>query len=297
MTGTERAPVTNGFAVNGDVSIWYDSHGGGPSPLLLLTGAASQAIQWEPAFYEPLVPHGHRVLRFDWRDIGLSTWRDFRSQPYTSGDLVDDVIAVLDEADVASAHLVGFSMGGLIAQLVAAHHPSRVRSLALLSAGFAGGPVIEDTPRARAAWGFLTGQRPRTPDETRAWLLAQWRLLIGPALPFDEEQWRHRINLWLARGYNPRCPHFKIPRHEQAMGVDLVARRALLSQVQVPTVVLHGDEDGMFTPGNATAIVETIPTATGIVLPGRGHDLFIDPGGEIVTHVLEHVAGVDRDRA
>jgi pimeloyl-ACP methyl ester carboxylesterase len=164
--GLTGGPSTLGVGHRDGIDLWYDVHGAGDSAVLLLAGAACQATQWEPAFFEPLVDIGHRVVRFDWRDTGLSTWGDFRSRPYTVDDLVDDAIAVLDDAGIASADFVGFSMGGLVAQGAAVHHPERVRSLALLAAGYYGGMLFEDTEQSRALGAFLMRPRPE-PDDSK----------------------------------------------------------------------------------------------------------------------------------
>jgi pimeloyl-ACP methyl ester carboxylesterase len=288
------APARLGVAHRGDVDLWYDVHGSGDTAVLLLAGAACKATQWEPAFFEPLIQLGYLVVRFDWRDTGLSTWADFRARPYTVDDLVDDAIAVLDEAGIASAHLVGFSMGGLVAQGAAVRHPERVRSLTLLAAGYYCGMLFEDTDRSRAVGAFFSRPRPE-PDELEDWLVEQWRTLAGSRFEFVDDDWHRRARSWLTRGYNPRCPHLKIPRHERRLADarQRPARRAeLLRQVRQPTLVLHGDDDGMFTPGNGEAIVATIPGARRVVLPGRGHDLFCDPTGEITSLIVEHLGDV-----
>jgi pimeloyl-ACP methyl ester carboxylesterase len=283
-----------GVAHRDDIDLWYDVHGSGDTTVLLLAGAACQATQWEPAFFEPLIELGHRVIRFDWRDTGLSTWADFRDRPYTVDDLVDDAIAVLDDAEIAAAHLVGFSMGGLIAQGAAVHHPERVRSLTLLASGYYGGMLFEDTDQSRALAAFFGRPRPG-PDELEDWLVEQWRTLAGSRFEFVDDDWQRRARAWLARGYNPRCPHLKIPGHEESLddpGQRPERRAELLRQVRRPTLVVHGDDDGMFTPGNGEAITATIPGARRVVVPGRGHDLFCDPTGEIVPLIVEHLCEV-----
>lgn len=185
------APATLGVAHRDDIDLWYDVHGSGDTTVLLLAGAACQATQWEPAFFEPLIELGHRVIRFDWRDTGLSTWADFRDRPYTVDDLVDDAIAVLDDAEIAAAHLVGFSMGGLIAQGAAVHHPERVRSLTLLASGYYGGMLFEDTDQSRALAAFFGRPRPG-PDELEDWLVEQWRTLAGSRFEFVDDDWQRR---------------------------------------------------------------------------------------------------------
>jgi pimeloyl-ACP methyl ester carboxylesterase len=281
------------------VEIWYDVTGVAGTPVVLLAGAASQAIQWEPPFIDPIVARGHRVVRFDWRDVGLSTWRSYREHPYTGADLAADMIAVIDDAGRTHpgfdrVHLVGFSMGGLVAQLVAGLHPERVRSLTTLSTGFAGQVVVDESPRYREVWEFLANERAAGPDDLESFLLRQWRLMSGCDIEFDEPAWRERIRAWVERGHNARCPHFAAPAYERTTGEwvgDPVARTEVVRRIACPTLVLHGDDDGMFAPGNAAAIAETVPHAEVHLLPGRGHDLFVEPLAPVHDLLLAHLEG------
>jgi pimeloyl-ACP methyl ester carboxylesterase len=274
--------------------IWFDVHGADGPPVVLLSGAALQAILWEPEWFAPLLDAGYRVVRIDWRDMGLSTWGDFRERPYRLADLARDVPAVLDAAGIEQAHVVGFSMGGIVAQLVAVLHPERLASLTTLAAGFAGGMRLMDTPKSEAVYGYLTGPRP-APDELASWLVGQWRIAAGRGFVFDEDEWEARVGRWMARGQNPRCPHMRIPAYEQRLADPAMASEAItaaLGAVAVPTLVVNGDDDGTFTPVNAELIAATVPGARHVVLPGRGHDLFCDPTGEITGLLLDHLAAI-----
>jgi pimeloyl-ACP methyl ester carboxylesterase len=288
-TASEFAYRT-GIAHHDGVELWYDVRGNAGPVVVLLPGAALQAILFEDAFVSSLVDAGYRVIRIDWRDIGRSTWGDFRERPYGLTALAGDVTAVLDAESVVSAAIVGFSMGGLVAQRLAVHHPTRVSSLAFLSSGFAGGVRMGDTPRGQEVLAYLMSKP--EPGALAPWLVGQWRLQMGRGLTIDEAEWVARVDLWMERGQNPRCPHLRIPTHERKTA-DPTADPARLTQaladVRVPTRVLHGDDDGMFTPGNGELIAEAIPGALLTMLPGRGHDLFLDPTGEIADMLLEHL--------
>ena len=278
---------------NGGFDLWYDRRGSGRSAVVLLSGATLQATLWESVFTAPMVESGHTVIRIDWRDVGLSSRGDFRSAPYTLADLADDVVAVLDGAGFAEAHVVGFSMGGLVAQHVAILDPTRVRSLTLLASGYLGGPIMGGTPRAEAVLRVLldrVGKAGIDPIEAE---VAYWRLISGSALTYDEDRWRRRITEWIERGHNPRCPHLRIPQHEQSLDswlADPEARAERVRRIDAPTLVVHGDDDGMFPPANGEALAADICHARLRVMEGRGHDLFLDPTGEISELVLEHVA-------
>ena len=115
---------------SGKLEIWSEDFGDAANPtVLLVMGAGAGAVHWEPYLYEPLVAAGYHVIRYDNRDIGLSTWVDYEKDPYTVADMAGDAIAVLDAFAIDRAHLIGASMGGMISQQVALDHPERLRSL------------------------------------------------------------------------------------------------------------------------------------------------------------------------
>lgn len=277
--------------------LWYERVGGSGPAVVLLAGATNQAILWEPSFVDPLVGAGYQVVTFDWRDVGLSTWRSFRETPYSSADLVDDVMSIIDDvgrehAGFDRVHLIGYSMGGAIAQLVAGLYPERVLSLTTLSGGYAPSIVRETTPRSEAVWGFLAGEKPGA-DDLDAYLLRQWRVMCGRGFVFDDDAWSARIASWLARGHNPRCPHFRIVDYDQSVEgwpSDKAERTAIVQRISAPTLVMHGDDDGMFTPGNANAIAAAIPHARLKMLAGRGHETFVEPLDEVHTEIMAHLA-------
>lgn len=268
---------------DGGIDIWFDVHGRDRPAVLLLMGAACQAVQWEPSFYQPIVDAGFVVIRFDYRDIGLSTWGDFRRDPYEFTDLVEDALAVADTVGHDRFHIVGFSMGGLVAQLLALAHPYRVISLSLLSSGFASAVEVPRSHRQAELYAYL-GQPTAASEEQVDRLLGQWRLLCGRGLQFDEGEWRSRLEIWVARGQNARCPHIKLG--PQVFGVD---RSDALADLRVPTMILHGDDDPMFPVEHGRALKATIPDSSMSVLRKRGHDLFLDPTREIVPRVIRHL--------
>jgi pimeloyl-ACP methyl ester carboxylesterase len=280
------------LARNGDVELWTDSHGDG-SAVVLLMGAGCQAIQWEASFTDPIVAAGHRVVRFDWRDVGLSSRVVGNGAPPSPLDFVADVVAVLDRHGLDDAHLVGFSMGAGYAQLVAALHPDRVRSLTAMSGPVVGVPVPH-TPTQEAAYRELCARPPE--DHLAAWMLAVNRRMAGPALAFDDAEWRHRIDGWLARGHNPRCCHLRIWRHHhQQRGpfADPDVCRAVLSRITAPTLALHGEDDPMLPAAGADVLAAIVGDGTAHRLAGRGHDLWLDPTGEITGRIVEHLRGAD----
>ena len=252
--------------------------------VVLLAGMAMQATAWEDAFMSPFLARGLRVLRFDWRDIGLSTWRSFREHPYRMDDLADDVVRVADAFGCERFHLLGFSMGGCVAQMTALSAPDRLRSLTLLSSGFASPIELTRSERGTAIFASYAKPRPTSDEEVIERQLEQWRLMAGRAADFDETEWRRRVDGWVQRGQNLSCPHLRLRDH--VFGVD---RTDALRRLAVPTLVLHGTDDPMFPHRHGEAIGANIPNARLELLEGRGHEVFTDPG--IARLATEHIAG------
>ena len=253
--------------------LWAERIGSDDHPaVLLLAGAAMQATTWEGPFLNPLLRVGRSVIRFDWRDIGLSTWLRFRDSPYTIVDLSADALAVLDVFSVQEADVVGFSMGGCIAQLIALASPERVRSLSLIASGYASMISIDRPERNRQLFDLMRQPVLDEPDEQVHRQVEQWLLLCGRSFPFDPDEWERRARSWIERGQNPSCPHVRLG--PQVFGVD---RSERLRRLATPTHVFHGDDDPMFPLPHGRAIADSIPGATIVIYPGRGHDLVVDP--------------------
>ena len=258
-----------------------------PRTALLLAGAAMQATTWERQFFSVLNERGVGVIRFDWRDIGQSTWRRFKEVPYSIGHLAEDVASVAEAFGRDTVHLVGFSMGGCVAQLTALAHPARIESLSLLSSGFASRIDVPRPERAGALFDLFSLPRPVDRDEHVRRLVDQWRVLCGRAFVFDEDAWRRRAEAWVDRGQNPSCPHIRLG--PQVFGVE---RAEELARLDVPTLVVHGTDDPMFPHVHGEAIARTIPAAKLTLLDGRGHDLHVDP--VVAELVADHIVSVTR---
>jgi pimeloyl-ACP methyl ester carboxylesterase len=252
--------------------LWAERLGPAKGPaVVLLAGAAMQATTWESPVIEPFLAAGRSAIRFDWRDIGRSSWLRFRDTPYTIDDLAADVLAILDGYEIDVADVVGFSMGGCVAQLVTLAAPGRVRSLTLLSSGYASRIEVDRGERGRQLFELLAQPMPEDAEGQIRRHLAQWRLLCGRSFDFDLSEWEHRVRSWIARGQNPSCPHMRLG--PQVLGVD---RADQLAQLETPTWVLHGDDDPMFPLPHGQAIADTLPNSRITVHEGRGHDLYLD---------------------
>jgi pimeloyl-ACP methyl ester carboxylesterase len=242
----------------GEVRLWWDQSGEGEPPLLLIQGLAYSADMWWQVL--PGLAEHRRVVRFDNRGIGRS---DLPDPPWTLEDFADDVVAVLDAAGAIDAHVFGVSMGGLIAQLVALRHPSRVRSLVLGATHPGGREAVRMAPAAAA---MLLDRTPRSPREA-----------VEASVPFIYAEGTSRDAIdadldtrirWLVRAKAYWSQLDAMRQHD-----GLLPR---LGEIRVPTLVLHGTVDGLVQPGNAKLLADAIPGARLEWIDGASHIFWTD---------------------
>ena len=252
--------------------------------VLLVMGLGMQLIAWPDAFVQGLVDAGYRVIRHDNRDIGLSqhfdhlgrpnlVWATIKHRmgwaikpPYTLRDMANDALGVLDALKVKQAHIVGVSMGGMIAQRVALAAPGRVLSLtSIMSSSGARG-----LPQARPeVVGALIG-RPKSTSvqDITDFYIKLFRLIGSPGFPVDEVLVRERIALGIRRSYHP------VGTSRQTMAIAGDAGRAdELKNIKAPTLVLHGKADALVPYANGEDTARRITGAKMIGIEGMGHDL------------------------
>ena len=263
------------------------------SAVLLIMGLGMQLVAWPPALVQALVDAGFRVIRVDNRDIGLSqkfdhlgkpnlVWASIKyklgltvKSPYSLHDMAADALAVLDGLQVDKAHVVGVSMGGMIAQRVALAAPARVLSLTSImsSSGARGLPQAE--PRVMR----VLLSRPASSDSASVinHYVRLFKVIGSPGFPLDDAELRERIALGVKRGFHPDG----VLRQMMAIVADS-RRAAELAVLRVPTLVVHGKADPLvpFACGEDTA--RRIPGASLVGIDGMGHDL---PSG-VVERVL-----------
>jgi pimeloyl-ACP methyl ester carboxylesterase len=268
------------------ITITYDEFGAkDAAPLLLIMGLGAQMTRWPPAFCEALAARGFRVIRFDNRDIGLSTHfveagipdlaavaaaaREGKPAPvpYDLSDMAADAAGLLDALGIARAHIVGASMGGMIAQLVAAEHPDKTLSLTSIMSN-TGNP---ETPRATPEAMAVLTNRPPHPSDEEAYLkhtVASARVTGSPAYPADEAVLRANALADVKRCYEPTG----FARQMAAVTAS-GDRRAKLKTITAPTVVVHGEADPLVPVEGGRDTAANIPGAELVVIPGMGHDL------------------------
>ena len=263
----------------GDVEIAYESFGSpGDTPLLLVMGLATQMLGWPDEFCRQLAGRGMHVVRFDNRDIGLSTHLDAAGAPdvgalvsgtgtaaYSLADMADDTAGLLDALGWDSAHVVGASMGGMIAQSLAIRHPQRVRSLTSIMSTT--GDRSVGSP-ADVALGVLFAPPATSRDEALQRAVDTYRVIGSPGFEFDEPALRERAGLSFDRAHDPAG----VARQLAAI-LTTDDRTPHLGEIAVPTLVVHGAQDTLVDISGGRATAAAIPGADLWVVEGMGHDL------------------------
>ena len=254
-------------------------------PIVLIMGLGMQLVAWPPLLVEGLVARGFRVVRFDNRDIGLSTRVtgtrpiDMRRTavkamlrlplrpPYTLEDMAGDTVGLMDALGIARAHVVGVSMGGMIGQVLASGWPQRVRSLcSVMSSSGALRFRFHVTQATRA----LLTPPPRDADETALLdhMERVWMLIGSPGMQPPREALRARLAASMRRAYNPAG----VARQMLAIMAS-GDRRRLLRRITAPTLVVHGERDPLVPIGAGRDTAANVPGAVFRPIPGMGHDL------------------------
>ncbi len=278
------------------IQIEYDTFGKSSSkPLLLIMGLAAQMIMWDEEFCEKLAAKGHYVIRFDNRDVGLSTKFDKAGvpdvmaaisasmqgekidAPYTIDDMADDSVGLLDALGIDKAHICGASMGGMIAQTIAFRHPARVLSVTSIMSSTG----ARDLPQAKPDVMMLLLAPPPVKREANIEHgVKVWRAISGPGFPFDEEYMRKKMALSYDRCFYP-----------QGVMRQLVAilahgdRTPALKSVTTPTLVIHGADDPLVPVECGKATAAAVPGANLLIIKGMGHSLPVEVWPQIIDAI------------
>jgi pimeloyl-ACP methyl ester carboxylesterase len=292
---------------NTGIEIFYDEHGPADAPaMLLVMGLGAQMTLWPDELVAALAAEGFRVIRYDNRDIGLSQKMEGQRAPrpavqvlrkkigfpakvpYTLKEMADDGIGVLDALGIARAHVVGASMGGMIAQLMAIHHSERLMSLTSIMSTTGSGKLPQAEPNAIGA---LTAPLKGTDEDT---LVAHGLNIIrnigtpdSAEFPFDEAHQRERVLANMRRSVYPAG----LPRQLAAI-IDDGDRTARLGAVRTPTLVLHGEADPLVKLPGGEATAAAIPGARLVTIPGWGHDLPLKLVPRLASEIAGHARGV-----
>jgi pimeloyl-ACP methyl ester carboxylesterase len=279
--------IRTGTARSGDLDIYYEDMGDPGDPaVLLIMGLGSQLLLWRDGFCEKLVAEGLRVIRYDNRDVGLSSkterrhpagpmiprmlkfWLGMRGEAdYTLEDMADDAAAVLDHLGIDRAHIVGASMGGMIAQVFVARFRDRARSLGVIFSS--NNQPFLPPPAPRALFAVLNGPPPNSPlDVIVDNAVRVWSIIGSPRYPAPEQRIRNEAIEGYERCYYP----WGVARHFSA----IIASGSLARydrQITAPTVVLHGRADKLQRPFGGRVVARAIRGARLVLIDGMGHDL------------------------
>jgi pimeloyl-ACP methyl ester carboxylesterase len=272
----ERVAAVNGIEIAFEVIGERDR-----PPMLLINGLGGQLLQWDLEFCKLLAAGGFRVIRFDNRDVGHST-KLGASDRYTLEDMAADTIGLLNHLAIDAAHLVGISMGGMIAQTIAIRHPDRVLSLVSIMST-TGNPKV-GRPHRRGLIPRWQGPPPsREAYVERVLELA--RALSSEAYPPDERRLRRQFAAAYDRGYHPAG----VLRQMRASATAGDRTRAL-GGVSVPTLVIHGDADPLVDQSGGRATAAAIPAAELLIIEGMGHTIPRSQWRRIVAAIAANAA-------
>ena len=295
--------MTEQRAQVGELELVYETIGDrGGRPLLLVMGLGMQLIHWDREFCELLAERGFHVIRFDNRDTGLSTKIDARVPnvmalmagmprpvPYRLGDMAADALGLLDHLGIERAHVAGTSMGGMIAQTMAIRKPERVLSLASMLSTT--GDRRVGTPKLRV-WSIMMRRAPHDRDAYVAYFVRVFRMIGSPDYPMEDK----RIHELAGATYD-RCHYPAGTARQLAAILASGSRTAALRQLDVPTVVIHGEKDPLVPVRAGIVTARAIPGAELIKIPGMGHDMpkqlwptFVDAIAENADRAAERQA-------
>jgi pimeloyl-ACP methyl ester carboxylesterase len=267
-----------------NIEIEYDTFGDPNSkPLLLIMGLGAQMIRWDVEMCEKLAERGFYVIRFDNRDVGLSTKFDEAGEPdlmklfmafqrgekieapYTLNDMADDAVGLLDALNIEKAHIFGASMGGMIAQIIAYRHPSRVLSLTSIMSSTGNPDLPQPKPQALQV---LLKPVPEGREAIIEEGVNRLRIIHGSGFPFDERKARESVEASYDRS-NYRPGYIR-----QLVAVIATGnRKAALSSIKVPTLVIHGKDDPLMPAEGGKDTAEAIPGAELLIIEGMGHSI------------------------
>jgi pimeloyl-ACP methyl ester carboxylesterase len=277
------------------IELEYETFGDPSNPaMLLIMGLGMQLLAWDERFCRLLVDRGYFVIRFDNRDIGLSSKIEGGPAPnplelmagntssasYTLDDMADDTAGLLDALDIDAAHVVGVSMGGMIGQTLACRHPERVLSLTSIMSSTGSRETGQPRPEVLAA---LITPVPGDRDGYLDAMVSMWRLIGSPGYPAQEDEIRTLIAASYDRSYYPAG------FLRQLAGIAASGDRGeAISSISAPTLVIHGEADPLIDVSGGEATAAAIPGSKLIKIPGMGHDLPPALWPQIIGAIVEN---------
>jgi pimeloyl-ACP methyl ester carboxylesterase len=297
MAMSQSTSTGEQFATVGELELCYETFGDRADPaIVLIMGLATQMIAWRDEFCAGLADRGFFVVRFDNRDVGRSTTlddlpvptrgqlvrRDKRAASYTLDDMALDVVGLLDQLEIARAHLVGASMGAMIAQTVAANHPDRVLSLVSIMGNT--GSRWSGQPRLRTAK-LLLSVAPPDRDAYVEHMVKTFTVIGSPGFERDEAELRQFAQAAFDRGRNPAAG-----ARQLAAILAMGDRTPALRRITAPTLVIHGKADTLVRPSGGRATAKAITGSKLLEIEGMAHDLPREAWPEITDAIVDNAA-------
>jgi pimeloyl-ACP methyl ester carboxylesterase len=284
------------------IQIEYDTFGDRSSPpLLLIMGFSGQMILWDEELCDRLAKRGHYVIRFDNRDVGLSTKIEEAGEydimevlpalgrgeeikpPYTLDDMADDAIGLLDGLGLGKAHVCGASMGGMIAQTMAIRYPGRLLSLISMASSTGNPELASARPPVPDSQTLQPMPVPQEREAYIEYMVDGMRELAGPGFFFDDERVRDLAAECYDRSFYPQGA----VRQLLAI-ISSGNRKPALARVNLPTLVIHGDSDPLVPVEYGRDTAEAVPGAELLIIEGMGHDLPRGAWRRIVDAIAAH---------
>lgn len=275
--------------ING-IDICTESFGNPESPaVLLIMGAMCSMVYWDEEFCQQLADTGRYVIRYDNRDVGRSSTYEPGSSHYTVVDMADDAVGVLEAYHIDEAHIVGMSLGGMIAQIMALRHPQRVLSISMIASGIFGSddnnrnlPPMDEKILAYHANGATLNWSDK--ESVADYLVAGSALLCGSKHKFDEKRAYKQVEKEINRANNL----LSMFNHAFLKGDD--SYEGKLKGINVSALVIHGTEDTVLPYEHALALVNEIPNALLLSLEGSGHEIHFDDWDRIIKAISKHTS-------
>ncbi|MCR8630431.1 alpha/beta fold hydrolase [Paenibacillus radicis (ex Xue et al. 2023)] len=279
------------FNING-IDICAESFGDPRNPaVLLIMGATCSMVYWDEEFCQRLADTGRYVIRYDNRDVGRSIAYEPGSSHYTVADMADDAVGVLEAYHIEQAHIVGLSLGGMIAQIIALRHPDKILTMTLIASTIFGS---DDNDRGlppmdeRILAFHANGAALNWSDEEMVanYLVAGSGLLSGSNHKFDEMRAYKQVRKEIKRANNL----LSMFNHALLKGDDSFEGK--LKRIKVPVLVIHGTEDIILPYEHGLALVNEIPNATLLTLEGTGHEIHFNDWDTIINTIMNHTSVV-----
>ncbi|KTC68321.1 alpha/beta hydrolase [Legionella birminghamensis] len=291
------------------IKIAYETFGDPSHPaVVLLMGNSAQGLMWDESFCRQLAANRYFVIRFDYRDTGLSTCLDYDSHPYNLDDLTQDVLALMDQLSIERAHFIGLSMGGAIAQLLALYHLPRVLTISLMMTspdlsvknnafkGIRSSHAMLPPPSADFIQQVIEINKcPAANDaEKLQQLIDNWRLANGGKAPFDDSYWRNLLGETMKReAANPTARDLKfanLGNHSKAQMASPEPNLEVIRKIDCPCLIIHGEEDPIFPVEHAKALEDGIRNSRFHLIKTMGHALNPCFFEEMISAIHGHLA-------